>query len=359
MTPKNFSPEPAPRKQGRGSLPADVAASIPRARARHRLLDWYRANKREMPWRATSDPWCILVSEVMLQQTRVSVVIPFYERFVARFPTPASLAAAPEQELLALWSGLGYYSRARNLRLAAAEIARLGAFPSTFDVIRQLPGVGDYTAAAISSIAFSLPHAVLDGNVVRVLSRLTAEKEDVQASAVRARLKEEAQRLLDPAHPGDFNQAVMELGATVCLPRNPQCLLCPLRDLCRARALALQDDLPVKSRKREPLRQHLEFYLLRKNGACLLRQRGVGESRLAGFWELPSTSDLPVASKGALAASFKHSITRHDYTVHVWHAAPVKAPAGFRWIKLSSLDSIPLATIARKAFEAAGILVPR
>jgi len=359
MSPGNRALSLALQNQDHGAGPCGVEASIPRTEARRLLLDWYRANKREMPWRATSDPWRILVSEVMLQQTRVSVVIPYYVRFIARFPAPATLAAAPEQELLAMWSGLGYYSRARNLRRAAAEIARLGVFPSTFDGIRQLPGVGDYTAAAISSIAFSLPHAVLDGNVVRVLSRLTAEKEDVQSAPVRTRLREEAQRLLDPAHPGDFNQALMELGATVCLPRNPQCLLCPLRDLCQARAFALQDEIPVKARKREPLRQQLEFFLVQKNGACLLRKRGAAEARLAGFWELPLTADLPSASKGDLAATFKHSITRHDYTVCVWHAAPVKAPAGFRWIKVSSLDSIPLATTARKALEAAGVLLPR
>lgn len=327
--------------------------------ARRLLLDWYHANKRELPWRSTVDPWLILVSEVMLQQTRVSVVIPYFQRFVARFPNPAALASAPEQELLAMWSGLGYYSRARNLRRAAAEIVRLGAFPSSLEEIRQLPGVGEYTAAAISSIAFSLPHAVLDGNVARVFSRLVAEKGDVQSAAVRAHLRDEAQRLLDPAHPGDYNQALMELGATVCLPRNPQCLLCPWRDLCQARALAIQDELPVKLRKREPLRERLDFYLVQKNGTYLLRKRGAEQARLAGFWELPLTADLPSASKGDLAAAFKHSITRHDYTVSVWNAAPVKAPSGFRWIKAADLESIPLATTARKALEAAGILKPR
>jgi A/G-specific adenine glycosylase len=327
--------------------------------ARQLLLGWYRSVKRDLPWRATRDPWRILVSEVMLQQTRVSVVIPYFERFMARFPQPADLAGAAEQDLLALWSGLGYYSRARNLKRAAAEIVQLGGFPQTHEAIRALPGVGDYTAAAIASIAFSEPYAVLDGNVVRVLSRLTAEKRDVQPAAVRVRLKQEAQQLLDPAHPGDFNQAMMELGATVCLPRNPQCLLCPWRDLCQARALAIQDELPIKTRKRDPVKLQLDYYLVGKSGAFLLRQRNPNETRLAGFWELPLISDLPTAGRGALAASFKHSITRHDYTVHVWHANPVKAPRGFRWFKTAELETIPLATTARKAFEAAGILQPR
>jgi len=332
---------------------------IPPRVARRLLLDWYRAVKRDLPWRGARDPWRILVSEVMLQQTRVSAVIPYYERFLARFPTPASLAGAPEQELLAVWSGLGYYARARNLRRAAVEIAAAGGFPRDYDSIRRLPGVGDYTAAAISSIAFSLPFAVLDGNAVRVLSRLLAERGDAQSAAVRLRLKEEAQRLLDPAHPGDFNQALMELGATVCLPRNPQCLLCPWRDFCRARVLSLQNELPVKLRKREPLRQQIDLLLISKKGAFLLRQRGAAESRLAGFWELPAAGDVPSAERSELAASFKHSITRHDYTVRVWLAGPVKAPKGFRWIEAGDLVSLPLTTIARKAFEAAGVLGPR
>jgi A/G-specific adenine glycosylase len=323
--------------------------------ARQLLLAWYQSAQRELPWRATRDPWRILVSEVMLQQTRVSVVVPYYERFLERFPGPKELADAGEQELLAMWSGLGYYSRARNLKRAAEEIARLGSFPSSYEEISHLPGVGDYTAAAIASIAFGLPYAVLDGNVLRVLSRFHAEKGDIQSATVRVRLKEEAQRLLDPKAPGDFNQAMMELGATVCLPRNPQCLLCPWRDECQARALDIQNELPVKLRKREALKLQVELYVVEKRGRVLLRQRGAGEARMAGFWELPQAGDLRSAERGESLGTFRHTITRHDYTVAVWRAMPVKAPKGFRWFSMKELASLPLATMARKALELAGM----
>jgi len=323
-------------------------------RSRRRLLlAWYQTARRELPWRATRDPWRILLSEVLLQQTRVSAVVPYYDRIVERYPTPAALAAAPEADFLALWSGLGYYARARNLRRAATAIAERGSFPETYDEIRALPGVGDYTAAAVASIAFSLPHAVLDGNVIRVLSRLTAERGDVASSPVRVRLLETAQRLLDPRRPGDFNQALMELGATLCLPRTPQCLLCPLHEHCEARALGIQNELPVKLRKRDAVKLAVELLLVEKQGRILLRQRGSHESRLAGFWELPEARLLPAAARLERLGSFRHSITNSDYTIEVWSAALVKAPKGFRWIKNSTLAALPLATTARKALELA------
>ncbi|MDR3717754.1 MAG: A/G-specific adenine glycosylase [Bryobacteraceae bacterium] len=322
------------------------------------LLDWYQATRRDLPWRGTRDPWRILLSEVMLQQTRVVAVVPYYERFLERYPTPQALAAAPEQELLAAWSGLGYYARARNLQRAAKAITELGAFPSTLERIRELPGVGDYTAAAVASIAFGLPHAVLDGNVVRVLSRLTAERGEVQSSGVRVKLQQSAQTMLDPRRPGDFNQAVMELGATVCLPRNPQCLLCPLREHCAARAEGIQNELPVKLNKRDAIKLAIELLLVEKDGRVLMRQRGAHEPRLAGFWELPEPRYIPGAHRTAKLGEFRHSITRHDYTVEVWQAEPVKAPKGFRWIAFDELPALPLATTARKAFAVAGRPVP-
>jgi A/G-specific adenine glycosylase len=325
---------------------------------RHLLLEWYQQSRRELPWRGTRDPWRILLSEVMLQQTRVVAAVPYYQRFLDRFPTPQALAEAPEQELLALWSGLGYYARARNLQRAAQAIARLGAFPDTFEKLRELPGVGDYTAAAVASIAFGLPHAVLDGNVVRVLSRLTAERGDVQSSGVRVRLKEAAQTMLDVRRPGDFNQAMMELGATVCLPRAPQCLLCPLRQHCAARAEGLQNELPIKLSKRNPIKLAIELLLIEKDGCVLMRQLGAHEPRLAGFWELPESRLIPGARRTAKLGEFRHSITRHDYSIEVWRAEPMRAPKGFRWIALEQLDALPLATTARKALSAAGRLVP-
>jgi A/G-specific adenine glycosylase len=321
---------------------------------RRLLLEWYAAARRDLPWRRTRDPWKILVSEVMLQQTRVAAVIPFYERFVARYPDAQSLADAPEQELLALWAGLGYYSRARNLQRAARIIAARGGFPSTYEEIRELPGVGDYTAAAVASICFDLPHAVLDGNVMRVLARYSAEPGDVRSGAVRSRLKEFAQHLLDPGNAADFNQAIMELGATVCLPKDPQCLFCPWRDSCEARARGIQRELPVKLAKRDPVKLAVRLLLVERAATLLLRQRDAAESRLAGFWELPEARDVPTAKLLDRLGSFRHSITRHDYEVEVWSARVSKAPSGYKWFAWSELGGLPLSTMARKALAAAG-----
>ena len=318
------------------------------------LLEWFQGSRRDLPWRRTQDPWAILLSEVMLQQTRVSVVIPYYERFLARYPTPADLAAAPEGEFLALWSGLGYYARARNLQKAARAIAERGGFPETHSEIAALPGVGDYTAAAVASIAFGLPHAVLDGNVLRVLARVSAETGDAGSQAVRARLKELAQRLLPQREPGDFNQALMELGATVCLPKNPQCLVCPWRDECAGRIQGIQHELPVKPRKREPVRLALRLYVIERDGRVLMRCRDGGETRLAGFWELPEAREIPNARNPTLLGEFRHSITKHDYLVEVYTASVTRAPKGYAWVTYSEIEKRPVATTARKALRVAG-----
>src|SRR6202453_875855 len=209
------------------------------------LLSWYRKHKRDLPWRRTQDPYRIWISEVMLQQTRVAAVIPYYERFLALFPDALALASAREQELLAAWAGLGYYSRARNLQKAARAILELPSFPSDYAALRALPGVGDYTAAAVASIAFGRPHAVLDGNVLRVLSRMVAERGNIKSQAVRAALRAIAETWLDRKRPGEFNQALMELGATVCVPKQPLCGECPVRVHCRAREQGIENQLPV------------------------------------------------------------------------------------------------------------------
>lgn len=316
-------------------------------------MDWYLAARRDLPWRQTRDPWRILLSEVMLQQTRVSVVIPYYERFLARFPTAASLAVAPESDLLAAWSGLGYYTRARNLQKAAIAVTEAGGFPTTYERILNLPGVGDYTAAAVASIAFGLPYAVLDGNVMRVLSRVLAERGDIQSQTVRVRLKEQAQLLLDTRKPGEFNQALMELGATICLPKNPQCLLCPWRDHCAASALGIQNELPVKLRKRDPIKTTQQLCIVTRNGSVLMRQRDNADSRLAGFWEFPELREVPHAQVGERLGDFRHSITRTDYVIEVYSGSVVRAPKGFSWIHVNELDRLPVSTTARKALQIA------
>ena len=214
---------------------------------------WYDANARKLPWRQTGDPYEILVSEIMLQQTRVNAVIPYYQKFLSRFPTAESLAAAPESVLLSAWSGLGYYSRARNLQKTARTIVELGHFPTDHGQILELPGVGAYTAAAVASIAFRSPHAAVDGNVIRVTSRLSAEVGDIGASATTKRLTAFAQQLLDHSNPGRHNQAMMELGATICLPRSPNCKECPVASHCSARTQGLENELPLKQKQNKVL----------------------------------------------------------------------------------------------------------
>jgi A/G-specific adenine glycosylase len=219
---------------------------------RKQLLGWFRQYHRDLPWRRTNDSYRIWLSEIMLQQTRVTAVIPYYERFLERFPDVHALATAPQEEVLRLWSGLGYYSRARNLQRAAQEIVAKhdGAFPRTEKEALALPGIGSYTAAAILSIAYGDKHAVLDGNVARVLARVFAVQGDLRDAKRWQLLQASADALLAPKSPGDWNQAMMELGATLCTPRSPQCLLCPVTQFCQARKLGLADSIPARRKKR-------------------------------------------------------------------------------------------------------------
>ncbi len=334
------------------------------------LAAWYARGHRDLPWRKTPDPYRVWVSEIMLQQTRAQAVVPYYERFLARFPTVEALAAAEEESALALWSGLGYYSRARNLLRAARLIRAAGAFPADYAAIRALPGVGDYTAAAIASIAFGLPHAVVDGNVLRVVARIGNDAAEVGSPRTRARFREIAQQWLDPRRPGAFNQALMELGATVCLPRNPLCHACPLQKLCAARAAGTAARLPVKLRKTETERVEGVLLVVRKGTRVLLVRGGRGVARVAGFWDLPAPEDLPGTRLGDYLGQVRHTITFHRYALRVHAAAagagtaPLAARgrrdadgmAGFRWFPVSALRDIPLSSTARKALTLAGIL---
>jgi A/G-specific adenine glycosylase len=315
------------------------------------LLAWYARGHRDLPWRNTRDPYTILVSEIMLQQTRAQAVIPYYRRFLERFPTVTALAAAAEDDVLALWSGLGYYSRARNLRLAAQRIDAAGGFPRDYDSIRALPGIGDYTAAAVGSIAFDLPFAVLDGNVLRVVARVTNDTSDISSGRTRERFREVAQQWLDLREPGLFNQALMELGATVCLPRAPHCAACPVSLFCEAYKTGRQRELPVKRSPPAALRLLVQVAVVEKKGLVLLRQRSAGASLMPGFWELPAPEDLPGWRAGKTAGTFRHTITNHLYTITVLSGKISRIPAGFRWRRRNLLTAIPLTTISRKALR--------
>ncbi len=316
---------------------------------RRKLMSWYETSARDLPWRRSRDPYRIWVSEVMLQQTRVQTVLPYYERFLEKFPTVEALAAAPEPELLASWSGLGYYSRVRNMQKAARQMN--GSFPATHDAIAQLAGVGGYTAAAVASIAFGLPHAVVDGNVLRVLSRLRNDGSDISSGAVRLRFQAFADELLDRKRPGEFNQAVMELGATVCLPRAPQCLLCPLSVECEGRRAGRQEQLPVKGRRTEPVYLDRAVLVVRRGGSLLLRQRGASERLMPGFWELPERGDLPEVVEQEEAGRFRHTITHHNYSYAVIPASLRSKPKGYRWATAEELAQLPLTTITKKALD--------
>lgn len=318
---------------------------------RRRLLTWYAQAQRDLPWRSSHDPWRILVSEVMLQQTRVSAVLPYYERFITRFPDARALSDADEHELLRYWAGLGYYSRARNLQAAAKQITERGAFPSAWTEIRELPGVGEYTASAVASIAFNLPHAVLDGNVARVLARMGGEEGDIRSGAVRKRLRDIAEKLLDRRRPGDFNQALMELGATICLPKQPRCGECPVRRFCTAAAAGRQHELPVITKKQPFSNMDITLLIVRRGHAVLLWRRAQHSRRLAGFWELPQPDALPGVKIVKEIGQFRHTIVSTKYLCRVAAADIGRGhpPEGFVFLPDAEMDAVALSTTARKA----------
>jgi len=349
-------------------LPARILPA-PAAGLRAALLRFYDRERRDLPWRRTRDPWAILVSEVMLQQTTVVAVIPYYERFLRRWPTPSALGRARREELLAEWSGLGYYRRAENLQRAAQRVAESGdALPPTRDALHELPGIGDYTAAAVASIAFNEPVAAVDGNVERVLSRLCGFDGDPRSASGRATLRQAAAELLDPARPGDFNQALMELGATVCRPAAPRCETCPLAAACRARASGRPEGFPAPRRRPETIAVLHAAALVRRGARVLMRRRSAAPN--AGFLELPgldgAAASAPARLRERLAAdllrrhglrvrwaqalpALRHTITHHRIQVLPWHgtlvAGRVREP--LVWTDPAAPDQ-PLTTVARR-----------
>ena len=286
-------------------------------RFRAQLLTWFDRHRRDLPWRRTSDPYAILISEIMLQQTRVATVLPYYERFLTRFPDFQALADASESDLLAHWAGLGYYHRARNLQKAARLICDAGGFPSTIEDLRSLPGIGDYTAAAVASISFNLPHAALDGNVFRVLSRVHDDSTDIASASARKHFSSLADGLLDRDRPGAFNQAMMELGATICLPKNPQCLICPVCDSCQARRRGRENALPIRGKRQESAQQQRLLFWIEHDDKLLVWQRPSTSRLMPGFWELPEHPQLPGVTAGRKLGFFRHTITFHKYLFEV------------------------------------------
>ncbi len=301
---------------------------------RRDLLSWYRRAKRDLPWRKNSTPYRVWVSEIMLQQTTVAAVTPKYEAFLLRFPTLASLASSGEDEVLKHWAGLGYYSRARNLRRAALSVVadHGGEFPSGFDDVLALPGVGRYTAGAILSIAFGKPYPLVDGNVIRVFSRLFGLKGRAKDPAFVKKMWPLAERLMPRKNPGDWNQALMELGATVCTPDSPACGACPVAKHCVAFKKGVQDKLPVPEIARKPVPVRWTCLWIEKDGDVLLWRRTDKERLLKNLWGLPEAGRVR-ATPGKALSSATHSITHHALTVELREAAPAgETPPEAKWV---------------------------
>ena len=293
------------------------------------MLRWFDAAARDLPWRRTSDPYAIWVSEVMLQQTQVAVVERYWDRFLERFPTAKALAAAPLDDVLSLWKGLGYYARARNLHRAAQVVAAEhgGKLPATLEGLRTLPGFGRYTAGAVASIAFGLAAPIVDGNVARVLSRLFVLHGTPGDKAREARLWDLAEQLAQGVRPGDLNQALMELGATVCLPKGPLCLLCPLRTSCLALAQGLVDQLPEPKVRAPKKALRLSVGLCRKKDATLFARRH-DKGLFGGLWQLPAVEHLGAGAKrGERLATVQRMLTHRELTIEVFSVA---LPARFK-----------------------------
>lgn len=311
-----------------------------------------------MPWRDQVSPYRTWVSEIMLQQTTVAAVAPRFESFVAEFPDAAALAAAPEEKVLRAWAGLGYYSRARNLHLAAKKIVadHGGDVPDTLDEVLALPGVGRYTAGAILSIAFGKPAPLVDGNVARVFSRLFAVEGDVKAPETLKVMWDKAEELVDKRRPGDWNQALMELGATVCAPEKPRCDECPVASLCEAKKQGRENVLPVMPERRDFVPLRWTCLWIEKKGQVLLIERQRGKELLGGLWGLPESAKIPEAEVGDKLGAVTGTVTHHKIDIAVYAAkvaAKAKLPKASKWVPKAEVESYLISSLWLKAAHAA------
>ncbi|MBI5842843.1 MAG: A/G-specific adenine glycosylase [Chloroflexi bacterium] len=336
-----------------------------------RLLTWYRQNKRTLPWRDHPDPYAVWVSEIMLQQTRVETVIPYFERWMRLFPTINDLAKASEHDVLNAWEGLGYYSRARNLHKAARIVAEKysGELPRNLDNLRALPGIGRYTVGAIASMAFGMDAPTLDGNLRRVFARLFDVTEPADSPAGEKILWSLAAEHLPKGQAGDYNQALMDLGATICLPRNPRCLICPLMKMCKARENGTQEARPVLKPKKEiPHHVHAAGVIVGQidNLSCVLLAKRPSKGLLGGMWEFPNGRvdgdparglvnalktgyGLKVQKKEALGV-VQHTYTHFKITVHAFHCESPSIPKekDLKWVRIAELEDYPMGKIDRQ-----------
>ena len=313
------------------------------------MTEWFARNARDLPWRRTADPYAILVSEVMCQQTQVGTVMPYFERWMRRFPDCHALAAAAEHEVLSVWQGLGYYSRARNLHRAAKAVAELpgGEFPRDLEGIRALPGVGRYTAGAVAAFAYDQPAALVDANIARVLARMFAVRAPVDSAAGLAQVWGHAGRLQPARNGRAFNAGLMEIGALVCTPRAPRCGECPVAEFCEAAAAGLQEVLPVKMPRPRTTRLAEPCALITRRGEVLLEQQS--GTRWRGLWKLPAVRRIPAAPPVLV---IEYPFTHHKVTLAVYRQRPPRNPgAGRQWHALAKLGEVPLAAAHRRALE--------
>ena len=304
------------------------------------ILNWFRENGRALPWRETNDPYAIWLSEIILQQTRIEQGLPYWQRFMQRWHTVEELAAASEDEVLREWQGLGYYSRARNLHTAAKQVVEMGGFPRTLEGIKQLKGVGDYTAAAIGSIAFDLPAAVVDGNVYRVLSRYYGIATPINTTEGKKEFTALAQSLLPVKQASAFNQAMMDFGAIQCTPQSPLCPSCPLQETCIAFRENRVTELPVKQKTLKIKERHLTYIYIRYEGKTVIHRRTAGDI-WQGLYEPWLTEEVP---SGAilLRQNVKHVLTHRVLYANFWLWEPdqkPELPADYLWIKEADIDN--------------------
>ena len=315
------------------------------------LLQWFKNNGRSLPWRETKDAYAIWLSEVILQQTRIVQGMSYWERFMAKWPTVNDLAAATENEVLKAWQGLGYYSRARNIHTAAQQVVELGGFPQTFKELKTLKGVGDYTAAAIASIAFGEPVAVVDGNVYRVLSRYYGIDTPIDSTEGKKEFQALAQSLLPINEPADYNEAIMDFGATQCTPNSPHCSTCPLCETCVAFREQRINELPVKSKKVKQRERHFTYLYIEYEGKIAIHQRGAGDI-WQGLWEFPQAEQLTSSEDSAwkteaqlLQKGVKHILTHQILLADIYLWQPTRRPqlpSKFIWIEKQDLENYAL-----------------
>ena len=367
------------RCRDRGECPPVASAGGPRptsAAIRRALLEWFRANARTLPWRGTADPYAVWVSEIMLQQTQIAAVTPFYQRFLEAFPTVSHLARAPLERVLELWSGLGYYRRARHLHQAAQALEQQfgGKFPEDYASLRALPGIGDYTAKALLSIAFNQPYAVLDGNVARVVARLCSLGGNLHQPQFRRAVETELGGVLSRREPGNCNQALMELGQTICLPRGPRCAACPLKKWCGGYRSGNPEAFPIPRPRRAAESHYLAAALLRR-GTRVAMVRGLDDGLLPDLWNFPGALGRSPEkarerlqeklhrliatpfSLGEPTAEFRHSITFRTIRGRIYPVATRNgfARGAFHWFELARLPHAAISQLARKI---SGVMPP-